>query len=44
MVALALRAPSTEPELTTMSWCARASTPLIAECSRPVPQSVITTL
>ncbi len=43
-VALALRAPSTDPELTNTIWSASASTPAIAECSRPVPQSVSTML
>ena len=40
-VALALRAPSTDGELTRMIWSASRSTPDMAECSRPVPQSVM---
>ena len=40
-VALADRAPSTDGELTRTSWSARRSTPDIAECSKPVPQSVM---
>ena len=43
-VADALRAPSTEPELMTMSTSALSSTADIAECISPVPQSVSTRL
>ena len=43
-VADALRAPSTEPELITMSTSAFSSTADIAECNMPVPQSVSTRL
>jgi len=43
-VAEALRAPSTEPELTTIRVSAFASTDDIAECINPVPQSVSTRL
>jgi hypothetical protein len=43
-VADALRAPSTDPELITISPSALASTAAIAECIRPVPQSVSTRL
>jgi hypothetical protein len=44
MVADALRAPSIEPDDTTTIWSATPSTPYIAECIRPVPQSVSTML
>ena len=43
-VADALRAPSTEPELITTNASAFASTAAIAECIKPVPQSVSTRL
>jgi hypothetical protein len=44
IVAEALRAPSIEPDETITSWSATPSTPYIAECIRPVPQSVSTML
>ena len=44
MVADALRAPSIEPDDTMISWSATPSTPYMAECMSPVPQSVSTML